>query len=334
MSVRKPWCAGAAAAIVLAFLTAPAADVGCAQTSPQFNMGTVDGLRLRFVILNAASPPATPIVTEETELERERELVWRHTFGAERRTTAMHRKEAIRHPLRINADVALLHGVKNVNSVRQMLPARDYHLLVSRQILRRGKAQMATTAIAVRRSSGLRVVAQDHLLQLAEASADSSVPLAAGTAARLLGPNGSLWVLALDLAQCSAEMPEDAACDAARRQLAAVEDWATERIEEGEPLIIGGRLHTALTETSLPGRLGKLLRFPGIEPAGRDCATDDGLMDLAYVLASPGFRLDQIRLDGGFEQVNENAPESGCLMTVEANLRSSWTQTIIRAAHH
>jgi hypothetical protein len=193
---------------------------------------------------------------------------------------------------------------------------------------------MAMTAIAVRRSSGLRVVAQDHLLQLAEASADSSVPLAAGTAARLLGPNGSLWVLALDLAQCSVDTPEEAACEAASRQLAIIEDWATERIREGEPLIIGGRLHTALTETNLPSQLRRLLRFPGVEPAGRDCATDDGLMDLAYVLASPGFRLDQISLAGRFEPVNEKTRESGCLMTVEANLRSSWTQTIIRAAHH
>lgn len=335
VSVRKARHAGVAAAIAVACVMALAADIGFAQSGLQLDYGIADGLRLRVVILNAASPPAAPpTVIEEPETEPERELIWRHTFGAERRTPAVHSKSAARQPLRLNADVVVLHGVSNVNSVRQMLSARDYHLLVSRQVLRRGESQVATTAIAVRRDSGLRVIAQDHLLQLAEVSENSSTPLAAGTAARLHASSGSLWVLALDLSQCSAEMPEDDACEAASRQLAAVEDWAMQRMEEGEPVIIGGRFHTALTQTSLPSQLRKLSRFPGFEPTGRDCATDDGQIDSAYVLASPGFRFDQIGLNGRFEPVNEKAPEKGCLMIVEADLRSSWAQTIIRAAHH
>lgn len=294
-----------------------------AQMGPQPGTWTSERLQLRIASINAAGQQLM-----QAAAEPEPQPVWRHTFGSERRAAA------VRQPLRLKADVVLLHGVTNVASVRQMFPARSYYLLVSRQILHRTELErrspIATTAVALRRDAGLRVVAQDHLLHLATAPSGTDGRLAAGTAIKLIGRGGPLWVLALDIAQC----PEDDHCEAAMQQIDAVAEWLSKRAEAGEAVIAGGRFHQTLDASTLPGLLGQLARVPGNGSTGRDCAVDDGATPAAYVLASPGSRFDRVRLDGRLAPVDEAAPESGCLLMVDATLDSTWSQTVIRAARH
>lgn len=322
-------------------LAAVVAAIGCclavlpagrsyAQAGPQPGNWSAEGLQLRIASINAAGQQITQAAAEQPEPQP----VWRHTFGSERRAAA------VRQPLRFQADVVLLHGVTSVASVRQMFPARVYHLVVSRQILQQAEREreslVPTTAIAVRRDAGLRVVAQDHMLHLANAPSGSEDRLAAGTALKLMGRRGALWVLALDIAQCpeDAHQPGVARCEATIQQLGAVDEWLSEREQAGEAVIAGGRFHQTIEATALPELLGKLARFPGSGSAGRDCAVDDGAMAAAYVLASPGSRFDRVGLDGRFEPVDEAAPESGCLLMVDVRLDSTWAQTVIRAARH
>lgn len=302
-----------------------------AQSGPQPGAWSADGLQLRIASINATGQQ----ITQSAAIQPEPQPVWRHTFGSERRAAA------VRQPLRFKADVVLLHGVTNVASVRQMFPARVYHLVVSRQILQQsvlqGRSPVATTAVGIRRDAGLRVVAQDHLLPLAaDEPSGSEERLAAGTAVKLMGSRGTLWVLALDVAPCPEDSPRSGhtLCEAAMRQLVTVDEWLSEQAQAGEAVIAGGRFHQTIEATALPGLLGELARYPDSGSTGKDCAVDDGAMAAAYVLASPGSRFDRVGLDGRFEPLDETAPENGCLLMVDARLDSTWAQTVIRAARH
>jgi len=99
--------------------------------------------------------------------------VWRHTFGAERRARPKNRVEAGS----IDADVVLLQGVRSAKMARAMFPARDWKLILSRQLLEftglrnRFSKPLADgksiTAIAVRYSRHVRITGHEHLMWLA-----------------------------------------------------------------------------------------------------------------------------------------------------------------------
>lgn len=124
--------------------------------------------RFRIASWNLEDAAAAGVVKRAEPKQRG----WRNTFGAERRLeTATHFDGR-----RLGADVVLLQGVRIIKEVRKIFPARDWKVIVSRQILRHGKGQLnrsttldgkaTATAIAVRYQRALRVTAVEHLLDL------------------------------------------------------------------------------------------------------------------------------------------------------------------------
>ncbi len=186
---------------------------------------------------------------------------WRNTFGAERRLESSTDFDG----RRLGADVVLLQGVRSIKEVRKIFPARDWKLIVSRQILRLGDGRLnrqtrlarddATTAVAVRYQRALRVTAIEHLLDLGKASdsrgesepsstAANEAPTldgdgaetGAGLAVRIVYQGAPVWTV-------SATLPGD--CAAAREGCAAaasLDRWAKEKREAGFGVVLAGRL--------------------------------------------------------------------------------------------
>jgi len=245
---------------------------------------------------------------------------WRHTFGSERRT-----EEKLR-PVPFSADVVVIQDVTNLGPVRQMLPARSYRVVASRQILEnanpaRQGAEVATTAIAVSRSAALRAVAHEHLLELADPPSEASLPLSAAIAVKLLNRNGAFWVITLDVAACPlGSALGDIACEAAKRQLDLVDAWLTNKLAAGETVIVAGRFQRTLGDDSLPGKLGQLNRFPKSEQFTGSCSEDGGGIARTYVLIAPGRQsMPPAELRGHLEPVDDKKPEMGCALLAEVS---------------
>ncbi len=274
-------------------------------------------LRLSIASMDIAGKQIAPIKPEAPA------PAWRHTFGSERRS------EAVRQPVRISADVVVLQGVTNLAPVRQMFPARTFHLVVSRQILQQAEpadgqhTPIGTTALAIRRDTGLRLLAQDHLLELAEPPPDAAIDLAAATAVRLLSDGRALWVVALDLAQGCQEQdaqpnPSDVRCQAAKRQLDELDKWLAQHMAAGEAVVMAGRFHRQLDTGALPGHIGQMSRFSFSGEPPPSCAAG---METTGILAAPGAPAErQVALTGKLEPVDEAAPEAGCYLLVDAML--------------
>lgn len=288
--------------------------IGASTSSAQGPQPPADeeSFKLRIASMHVAGKQIGPVQLEEPQ------PVWRHTFGSERRA------DAPRQPVRFSADIVVLQGVTNLAPVRQMFPARFYHIVVSRQILQnsnptRQGPEAATTALAIRRDTGLRVVDNDHLLKMADSPPDSGLQLAAATAVRLVSRRRALWAMSLDLVQGCPEQPEagDVRCEAAKRQLDAVDAWVSERLAAGEFVIVAGRFHRVLDNASLPGSLSRLYRFPSREKLAGECQ-DDGSIATTYVLARPGPEpAVELNVKGHLEPVDEKKPEYGCLLMVD-----------------
>lgn len=177
---------------------------------------------------------------------------WRTTFGSERKTEP---KPAIG-PNAIEADVVLVQGVEAIQIARRLFPARDWKLVVSRQMLasddpfdpwsRDAVAAVPTTAVAVRYQEGLRVTGQEHLMELAAGPAGREPRPVAGTAVRLLAGDETLWVVSLDL-NASSCAPGEADC----REPASLASWRRAKKEGGWRTISGGRL-SAREPSALP----------------------------------------------------------------------------------
>lgn len=141
--------------------------------------------------------------------------VWRHTFGAERRTPSRANIDASA----LDADVVLLQGVRLMAHARLLFPARDWRVIVSRQVLQPvlappeagpswGNAQRTgTTAVAVRYRRGVRISGQDHILETVQHLSDSGGPpeTAAAVAVRLRVDGEFIWFVSAELAQSCAE---------------------------------------------------------------------------------------------------------------------------------
>lgn len=171
---------------------------------------------------------------------------WRTTFGSERHT--VERAPDTEAATIIDADAVLLQGILDVAAVRRLFPARDWRLVVSRQMLRSDDLAdreaedatppaAATTAVALRSRPGLRVMGREHLLNLARTEGGAAgTSTAAGTAVRLVDRGRALWLVSVALPDpCS---DEGASCPA--RGLLA--DWRQGKRAAGERTVIGGRL--------------------------------------------------------------------------------------------
>jgi hypothetical protein len=179
---------------------------------------------------------------------------WRTTFGSERRSAPPRPKNAGLP----GADIVLLQGISDMKSVRQWFPARDWKLVVSRQLLisddpletwsRDGIASVPTTGIAVRYRPGMRVTAQDHLLDLAKA--DDTQPNSiqpAGTAIRVQMAGTTIWALSVHLPpECLGASQACVANDTMAR-------WWQSKKQPGLVLITGGRFGDPANPAPQPG---------------------------------------------------------------------------------
>ena len=305
--------AGRRLAISFAALIAFGTTASLAQQDTSRSDLGAERLQLRIASFNVS---AEPPVAGRSQVPQP---WWRHTSGSVRGAAAGRR------PVRFEADIVVLQGVTNLGVVRQMLPARLYRVVASRQILEnahvmRDAPHVQTTAIAIRRDARLRTIAHDHLLALAEPPPGTETPLSAGIAMRLLSNRRAVWVLSIDLAQgCSGETVQDQSrCAAAERQLDLVEAWLSEKVAAGEAVIIAGRFPLGRDGSGLPGKLGQL---PGAgEKLAGTCPDGGKSIARTYVLMAPGSRPDaDVKFQGRVESVDERKPEWGCVLLADVS---------------
>jgi hypothetical protein len=175
---------------------------------------------------------AAGLIREPQRIERR----WRHTFGAERQGPA----RVMFDTTTIGADVVLVQGVQRVRDVRLLFPARAWRLVVSREILAPGETPKPTTAIVVRYRKGLRVTAQEHLMELAAPAPvghaeGASAAGAAGTAVRVLVGDKPFWLASVSLNVTCAKPQQ--ICPTRQK----LEAWIADKAATGATAVFGGR---------------------------------------------------------------------------------------------
>jgi hypothetical protein len=194
---------------------------------------------------------------------------WRTSFGSERRTI-----DAPPPPQSalIDADVVLLQGITNPRALRRLFPARNWRLIFSRRALEtlpKGSvftapvSSVEVEAVAIRFRDGLRVLNRGQDIDdLPSASPESAtpasvmVPAAAaiqppvnpaspGLAVKVIDRGRTLWLASIALENaCSAAGNADCA------KPALLARWRTRRMEDGESVVAGGRMHSDASATA------------------------------------------------------------------------------------
>lgn len=195
---------------------------------------------LRIANWNLAERPGT----KPNDGDEAQRPSWRTSFGSERRTSTTLNAE----PATIAADVVILQGLESVREIRRTFPARDWRLIVSRQILENDDplnpwaeeafSEIPTTAIAVRYQPNLRVTGQEHLLDIAARGAQSGSSTRgapAATAARINWAGKIIWILSVDLTTPC--ITAGATCTALQR----LETWRTDKKRDGAAVVTGGQ---------------------------------------------------------------------------------------------
>jgi hypothetical protein len=195
---------------------------------------------------------------------------WRTSFGSERRS-----ESAIQKPkTSVDADIVLLQGVTDVRALRRWFPAGQWRVVASRQLIARidpnppeaGAADADTTtpvpstAIAVRLRRGLRLTAQTHLTELADALGQgAAAPSAAGTAVRVMIDNRETWAI-------SVHLPESCTPGCPGRE--ALQRWHDARASENVRRVTGGLFEPAATPatSSACAQFGLRLDPPPLPP--------------------------------------------------------------------
>lgn len=209
--------------------------------------------------------------------EKQSQKRWRNTFGAERRIAS---RPKIGGDI-LSADIVLLQGVKSIQEVRQIFPARYWKLILSRQLLRQSRGRinaetvlggdLTTTAVAVRYQRGLRVTGYEHLLDLgAKPIADGQTTQSNGTetrkddqaagnetsekptptagmALRIAHMRNNFWVVSVVLPDAC--RIGSGACQSADE----LTKWADQKRKLGLGVIFGGRLHHSLRQAGPSG---------------------------------------------------------------------------------
>jgi hypothetical protein len=168
---------------------------------------------------------------------------WRTSFGSERRSAPT----TVKSKTSVDADIVLLQGVTDIRALRRWFPAGQWRLVASRQLFAALPGEGASappspstatpvpsTAVAVRLRRGLRLTAQTHLLELADALGNPDTPTAAATAVRVLIDNRETWAV-------SVLLPE--ACTTACPGRDALHRWLASRTAENVRIVTGGRFH-------------------------------------------------------------------------------------------
>lgn len=173
--------------------------------------------------------------------------IWRHTFGAERRS----RSQAHFDVASLQADVVLLQGVPLLSHVRLLFPAREWRVVVSRQIVRpvtgeagplagwgAARARTPTTAIAVRYQRHVRITGEQQITDVAVPFADAAGPreTPAAVAVRLRVAGKTVWVVSADLPAACDTTASGSPCE----PRTALERWVAAR-PKGDAIVVGGR---------------------------------------------------------------------------------------------
>jgi hypothetical protein len=166
-------------------------------------------------------PPPTP------------KSAWRTTFGSERRTPPPRPEPAA--PPVVDADAVLLQGVTDPKLLRRLFPAREWRLVVSREVFRPAAETDPVTAVAVRAREGLRVTGREFLLDPAQVASAPADDIAAPTAVRLSDRGYSVWLLSVALSSgCSSQR---APCPAREK----IDAWQKAKGAAGERIVTGGK---------------------------------------------------------------------------------------------
>lgn len=216
-----------------------------------------------------------------------RHPAWRTTFGSERATQPRFEAGAVSGPLAALAgvDAVLIQGLQAAAPLRRLFPPREWRLIVSRRVLsatdpvgfRTVRRNLPpTTAIAVKARPDLRVTARTLALNL-EASAENDQE-AAATAIRLDLGGRAVWLASIALpASCNVEDPP---CPA----LAALDAWRKQKLDGGEPTLIGGRM----SAEAPPAARMEAANAENAAPAPSACASHTIESDLAWERVASG----------------------------------------------
>lgn len=184
------------------------------------------------------------------DIRPEPQRVWRHTFGAERKSPSRANFDIAK----LEADVVLLQGLRMLAHARLLFPASQWRVVASRQIVQPmiagagGRARWGsaprppTTAVAIRYQRRVRVMGVEHIGEVVASATDTSDTTTASetpaaVAVRLRIDGRFVWVVSADLpAACSVEPGGGATACPARDALA---QWQTAR-RPSERAVIGG----------------------------------------------------------------------------------------------
>lgn len=233
------------------------AAIGTASASVEARDSYVDDGLLRIASWNLSDAEDAGAIKRPKKTERR----WRTSFGAELRSKPRSKFAGER----LKADVILLQGVSSIREVRRIFPARDWKLIVSRQILKFGSGRLnvdselagrrTTTAIAVRYQRQVRVTGLEHLLDLGtedeaspnvaavpieRTSASAAEPAVAALAVRIAFSQSVLWVVSSVLPS-ACRQSQDTCSEAT-----ALSGWANKKRGQGFGVVIGGQLHANL----------------------------------------------------------------------------------------
>jgi hypothetical protein len=162
---------------------------------------------------------------------------WRTSFGSERVTPP-----EIRYDLK--ADIVLLQGISDATRLRRFFfPARDWHLIVTRQKLTDvamradpASASSGITGVAIRVRDDLRITGREFFPRIGGEQDGDGAAMLAGTAVRVLDRGRSVWLASFAVPPACAETP--APCKA-RTHLT---EWQESKRQNGEVIVIGGML--------------------------------------------------------------------------------------------
>lgn len=246
---KAPWPPGAIALLALSqFALSPAAA-----QMPDYSSGAEAPAAsgpLRIISFDLRSAPS---LATETAAETQRPS-WRTSFGSE-----VHSESKKSVPsLQLDADVVLLQGLTSVRVVRRLFPARQWKLVISRQLLsteenldappRDAKALVPTTAVAVRFQRDVRITGQDHLMELARRDFAGKAKPPAATAVRLSVRGRSFWVVSAGLT------PECLADRAQCLGAGLLDRWRSARVGEGEATYTGGAIAVDIPKQPCSGQ--------------------------------------------------------------------------------
>jgi hypothetical protein len=207
---------------------------------------------LRIMTWDLSTLPAM----EGGRANQDGEASWRTSFGAQRSTPPETLTGGSRYDLK--ADVILLQGIADATLLRRyFFPARDWHLIVSRQKLTDvamqadpASAAVGITGVAIRVRDGLRITAREYYPRIGgEQLGEPGTNLLAGTAVRVADRGRTMWLASFAVPPACAEAPTP--CSARAR----LSEWKEGKRGQGEAVVLGGMLAASKmeSESEVPG---------------------------------------------------------------------------------